>query len=72
MTPDGEDDVLKYNFAPPAVYLPTLISLLPTLSRPVIVVLDAFDFFRSTSPTSLILGKTAVSERGGTGCWLWG
>jgi origin recognition complex subunit 4 len=45
MTPRGEEDNIQYNFAPPVAYLPMLILQLPTLSCPVIVVLDAFDLF---------------------------
>jgi len=69
VTPDGEEDDLRYNFAPPAAYLPTLISQLPTLSRPVIVVLDAFDLFAQHPRQALLycLLDTVQSCRAGAG-----
>jgi origin recognition complex subunit 4 len=69
MTPDGEEDDLQYNFAPPAAYLPTLISQLPTLSRPVVVVLDAFDLFAQHPRQALLycLLDTVQSCRAGAG-----
>lgn len=69
MPPNGEEDDPQYNFAPPAAYLPTLISQLPTLSRPVIVVLDAFDLFAQHPRQALLycLLDTVQSCRAGAG-----
>ncbi|KAL4081888.1 origin recognition complex subunit 4 C-terminus-domain-containing protein [Scleroderma yunnanense] len=39
---------------PPPSHLPALISLLPTLSRPTIVILDAFDLFAQHARQSLL------------------
>ncbi|KAF8621581.1 hypothetical protein AX15_007607 [Amanita polypyramis BW_CC] len=53
---------------PPASQLPTLISLLPTLSRPTIVILDAFDLFSLHPRQSLLycLLDTVQSCRAGS------
>ena len=69
VTSGREEDDLQYNFAPPAAYLPTLISQLPTLSRPVIVVLDAFDLFAQHPRQALLycLLDTVQSCRAGAG-----
>ena len=69
MAPDGEENEHQYNFAPPAAYLPTLISHLPTLSRPVVVVLDAFDLFAQHPRQALLycLLDTVQSCRAGAG-----
>ncbi|KAJ7047341.1 origin recognition complex subunit 4 C-terminus-domain-containing protein [Mycena alexandri] len=52
---------------PPSAHLPALISTLPTLSRPTVVVLDAFDLFAQHPRQSLLycLLDTAQSCRGG-------
>jgi origin recognition complex subunit 4 len=54
---------------PPPSHLPALISVLPTLSRPTIVVLDAFDLFALHARQSLLycLLDTAQSCRAGNG-----
>ncbi|KAJ7700126.1 hypothetical protein B0H17DRAFT_1048691, partial [Mycena rosella] len=54
---------------PPATHLPALISLLPTLSRPTIIILDAFDLFAQHPRQSLLycLLDTAQSCRAGAG-----
>ncbi|KAJ7129637.1 origin recognition complex subunit 4 C-terminus-domain-containing protein [Mycena epipterygia] len=54
---------------PPATHLPALISLLPTLSRPTIVILDAFDLFAQHPRQSLLycLLDTVQSCRAGAG-----
>ncbi|KAJ7095416.1 origin recognition complex subunit 4 C-terminus-domain-containing protein [Mycena belliarum] len=54
---------------PPATHLPALISLLPTLSRPTVVVLDAFDLFAQHPRQSLLycLLDTVQSCRAGVG-----
>ncbi|KAK7061744.1 AAA domain-containing protein [Favolaschia claudopus] len=54
---------------PPSTHLPALISLLPTLSRPTIIILDAFDLFAQHSRQSLLycLLDTAQSCRAGAG-----
>lgn len=69
MTQDEEEDNHQYNFTPPAAYLPTLISQLPTLSYPVIVVLDAFDLFAQHPRQALLycLLDTVQSCRAGAG-----
>jgi origin recognition complex subunit 4 len=69
IAPDGEENDHQYNFAPLAAYLPTLISQLPTLSRPVIVVLDAFDLFAQHPRQALLycLLDTVQSCRAGAG-----
>jgi hypothetical protein len=69
MTPGGEEEDIQYNFAPPAAYLPTLISQLPTLSRPVLVLLDAFDLFIQHPRQALLycLLDTVQSCRAGPG-----
>ncbi|KAK2466235.1 hypothetical protein APHAL10511_001877 [Amanita phalloides] len=53
---------------PPASHLPTLVSLLPTLSRPTVVILDAFDLFSLHPRQSLLycLLDTAQSCRAGS------
>ncbi|KAJ7498892.1 hypothetical protein FB451DRAFT_1334485 [Mycena latifolia] len=52
---------------PPATHLPALISLLPTLSRPTVVILDAFDLFAQHPRQSLLycLLDTVQSCRAG-------
>ncbi|KAJ7781211.1 origin recognition complex subunit 4 C-terminus-domain-containing protein [Mycena metata] len=52
---------------PPSTHLPALISTLPTLSRPTVVVLDAFDLFAQHPRQSLLycLLDTAQSCRAG-------
>jgi origin recognition complex subunit 4 len=52
----------------PPSHLPTLISSLPTLGRPIIVVLDAFDLFAEHGRQALLycLLDTAQSCRAGT------
>jgi origin recognition complex subunit 4 len=54
---------------PPASHLTSLISMLPTLSRPTIVVLDGFDLFALHPRQSLLycLLDTAQSCRAGSG-----
>ncbi|KAH7887714.1 origin recognition complex subunit 4 C-terminus-domain-containing protein [Phlebopus sp. FC_14] len=54
---------------PPPSHLPAVISVLPTLSRPVIVVLDAFDLFAQHARQSLLycLLDTVQSCRVGQG-----
>lgn len=54
---------------PPATHLPALISLLPTLSRPTVVILDAFDLFAQHPRQSLLycLLDTVQSCRAGAG-----
>lgn len=54
---------------PPPSHLPGLISVLPTLSRPTIVVLDAFDMFALHARQSLLycLLDTVQSCRAGNG-----
>ena len=54
---------------PPPAHLPGLISVLPTLSRPTIVVLDAFDMFALHARQSLLycLLDTVQSCRAGNG-----
>ncbi|KAJ6539376.1 origin recognition complex subunit 4 C-terminus-domain-containing protein [Mycena capillaripes] len=54
---------------PPSTHLPALISLLPTLSRPTIVLLDAFDLFAQHPRQSLLycLLDTVQSCRAGAG-----
>ncbi|KAJ7507842.1 origin recognition complex subunit 4 C-terminus-domain-containing protein [Mycena galericulata] len=54
---------------PPATHLPALISLIPTLSRPTVVILDAFDLFAQHPRQSLLycLLDTAQSCRAGAG-----
>lgn len=39
---------------PPPSHLPALISVLPTLSRPIVVILDAFDLFAHHARQSLL------------------
>ena len=53
---------------PPASHLPTLVSLLPTLPRPSIVILDAFDLFSLHPRQSLLycLLDTVQSCRAGS------
>jgi origin recognition complex subunit 4 len=46
-------DTTPLNLPPPS-YLPTLISILPTLSRPTVVLLDAFDLFSLHARQSLL------------------
>ncbi|KAG8825282.1 hypothetical protein FRC19_011776 [Serendipita sp. 401] len=57
------------DFTPPAAYLPTLISLLPTFKRPIVVVLDAFDLFAAHPRQALLycLLDTVQSCRAGEG-----
>ncbi|KAF7320146.1 AAA domain-containing protein [Mycena kentingensis (nom. inval.)] len=52
----------------PATHLPALISVLPTLSRPTVVVLDAFDLFAQHPRQALLycLLDTVQSGRAGT------
>jgi origin recognition complex subunit 4 len=54
---------------PPPSHLPALISVLPTLSRPTIVVLDAFDLFALHARQSLLycLLDTVQNCRAGNG-----
>lgn len=54
---------------PPSSHLPTLISVIPTLARPTIIVLDAFDLFALHTRQSLLycLLDTAQSCRVGEG-----
>jgi len=54
---------------PPPSHLPALISVLPTLSRPTIVILDAFDLFALHARQSLLycLLDTVQSCRAGNG-----
>ncbi|KAI6034113.1 origin recognition complex subunit 4 C-terminus-domain-containing protein [Pisolithus microcarpus] len=54
---------------PPPSHLPALVSLLPTLSRPTIVILDAFDLFAQHARQSLLycLLDTVQSCRVGQG-----
>ncbi|KAJ7071142.1 origin recognition complex subunit 4 C-terminus-domain-containing protein [Mycena amicta] len=53
----------------PSAHLPALISVLPTLARPTIVILDAFDLFAQHPRQSLLycLLDTVQSCRAGTG-----
>jgi origin recognition complex subunit 4 len=56
---EEQDDIPAENaeevdFTPPAAYLPTLIAQLPSLKRPVVVVLDAFDLFASHPRQALL------------------
>lgn len=53
---------------PPASHLPALISLIPTLPRPTIILLDAFDLFAQHPRQSLLycLLDTVQSLRAGT------
>jgi len=75
---EGEDADLKHGVAmadgnvditPPAAYLPTLISQLTGLKRPVVVVLDAFDLFAAHPRQALLycLLDTVQSCRVGEG-----
>lgn len=59
----------EIDFTPPAAYLPTLVSQLTTLKRPVVVVLDAFDLFISHPRQALLycLLDTAQACRAGEG-----
>ncbi|KAF7352766.1 AAA domain-containing protein [Mycena venus] len=54
---------------PPSTHLPALISLLPTLSRPTVIILDAFDLFAQHPRQSLLycLLDTVQSCRAGVG-----
>ena len=54
---------------PPPSHLPTLISALPTLGRPTIIILDAFDLFAQHGRQALLycLLDTAQSCRAGAG-----
>jgi origin recognition complex subunit 4 len=54
---------------PPPSHLPALISVLPTLSRPTVVILDAFDLFAQHARQSLLycLLDTVQSCRVGQG-----
>ncbi|KAJ7682773.1 origin recognition complex subunit 4 C-terminus-domain-containing protein [Mycena polygramma] len=54
---------------PPSTHLPALISMLPTLSRPTVIVLDAFDLFAQHPRQSLLycLLDTVQSCRAGAG-----
>lgn len=54
---------------PPPSHLPALISVLPTLSRPTVVILDAFDLFAQHARQSLLycLLDTAQSCKVGQG-----
>lgn len=63
---DEKDDVLTL---PPPAHLPALISVLPSQPRPVIVILDAFDYFALHGRQALLycLLDTAQSCRVGTG-----
>ena len=52
---DGEpEELLEGTLAPPPAHLPTLIAMLPTLNRPSIVILDAFDSFASHARQALL------------------
>jgi origin recognition complex subunit 4 len=53
----------------PSTHLPALISLLPTLSRPTVIILDAFDLFAQHPRQSLLycLLDTVQSCRAGAG-----
>jgi origin recognition complex subunit 4 len=63
-TADGNIDI-----TPPAAYLPTLVSQLTTLKRPVVVVLDGFDLFAAHPRQALLycLLDTVQSCRVGEG-----
>ncbi|KAF8639810.1 hypothetical protein AX17_001069 [Amanita inopinata Kibby_2008] len=67
----NQDLSLMFNSTtlPPSSHLPTLISLIPTLSRPTIVILDAFDLFTLHPRQSLLycLFDTVQSCRAGAG-----
>ncbi|KAJ7638841.1 origin recognition complex subunit 4 C-terminus-domain-containing protein [Roridomyces roridus] len=54
---------------PPSTHLPALISLIPTLSRPTVIILDGFDLFALHPRQSLLycLLDTAQSCRAGSG-----
>ena len=54
---------------PPPTYLPTLISALPTLARPTVIILEAFDLFAIHGRQALLycLLDTAQSCRAGKG-----
>lgn len=71
-TEDEQDDVEPNTNTtialPPASHLPTLVSLLPTLPRPSIVILDAFDLFSLHPRQSLLycLLDTVQSCRAGS------
>ena len=54
---------------PPPTYLPTLISALPTLARPTVLILEAFDLFAIHGRQALLycLLDTAQSCRAGKG-----
>ncbi|OJA19009.1 hypothetical protein AZE42_00369 [Rhizopogon vesiculosus] len=70
---DGDDnpflDAAPGITIPPPSHLPALISVLPTLSRPVVVILDAFDLFALHARQALLycLLDTAQSCRVGQG-----
>jgi origin recognition complex subunit 4 len=72
--PDGDDNPFLDTACagitvPPPSHLPALISVLPTLSRPVVVILDAFDLFALHARQALLycLLDTAQSCRVGQG-----
>ena len=71
--PDGDDnpflDAAPGITIPPPSHLPALISVLPTLSQPVVVILDAFDLFALHARQALLycLLDTAQSCRVGQG-----
>ncbi|KAI6047157.1 origin recognition complex subunit 4 C-terminus-domain-containing protein [Pisolithus marmoratus] len=62
-------DPIPSTSLPPPSHLPALVSVLPTLSRPTIVVLDAFDLFAQHARQSLLycLLDTVQSCRVGQG-----
>jgi origin recognition complex subunit 4 len=73
--PEEETEVVNeegdggLDFSPPAAYLPTLISQLTTLKKPVVVSLDAFDLFAAHPRQALLycLLDTVQSCRAGEG-----
>ncbi|KAI5125006.1 hypothetical protein M0805_007430 [Coniferiporia weirii] len=65
---DNNEDEVTINSLPPPSHLPSLIAALPTLSRPVVVLLDAFDRFTDHPRQALLycLLDTVQSCRAGT------
>lgn len=66
----GTENKISSGFTlPPASHLPALISAIPTLSRPTIIILDAFDLFALHPRQSLLycLLDTVQSCRSGAG-----
>ncbi|PVG04578.1 hypothetical protein CPB86DRAFT_746443 [Serendipita vermifera] len=69
MEANNEEGDGGVDFSPPAAYLPTLISQLTSLKKPVVVALDAFDLFAAHPRQALLycLLDTVQSCRAGDG-----